>query len=82
MSFSKLDATRHPRKGNSLKQIDQLIDWNLLEKAVAVHYAPVSDEAGRLTYSGMLLIKPRIRAACEVVNGREERNDETRCQTR
>ena len=37
MSFSELEVTRRTRKGNFLKQIDQLIDWNLIEKAIAEH---------------------------------------------
>lgn len=57
MSFSEYDVTRRTRKGNFLKQIDQLIDWNPIEKAIAVHYAPVSDAAGRPAYSGLLLFK-------------------------
>ena len=57
MSFSEYDVTRRTRKGNFLKQIDQLIDWNSIEKAIAVHYAPVSDAAGRPAYSGLLLFK-------------------------
>lgn len=57
MSFSEYDVTRRTRKGNFLKQIDQLIDWNLIEKAIAAHYAPVSDAAGRPAYSGLLLFK-------------------------
>ncbi len=57
MSFSQYDVTRRTRKGNFLKQIDQLIDWNAIEKAIAVHYAPVSDAAGRPAYSGLLLFK-------------------------
>ena len=57
MSFSEYDVTRRTRKGNFLKQIDQLIDWNLIEEAIAVYYAPVSDAAGRPVYSGLLLFK-------------------------
>jgi len=32
MSFSEFDVARRIRKGNFLKQIDQLIDWNSIEK--------------------------------------------------
>ncbi|MCC8996032.1 MAG: hypothetical protein LM517_03010 [Nitrosomonas sp.] len=28
-----------------MKQIDQLIDWNSIEKAIAIHYSPLSDSA-------------------------------------
>ena len=57
MSFSEFDVTRRTRKGNFLKQIDHLIDWTPVEKAIAQHYAPVSDAAGRPAYSGLLLFK-------------------------
>ena len=57
MSFSEYDVTRRTRKGNFLKQIDQLIDWNSIEKAITVHYAPVSGAAGRPAYPGLLLFK-------------------------
>ena len=40
MSFSELDVTRRTRKGNFLNQIDDLIDWTPIEKAIAEHYAP------------------------------------------
>ena len=57
MSFSEYDITRRTRKGNFLKQIDQLIDWHAIEQAIAIHYAPVSDAAGHPAYSGLLLLK-------------------------
>jgi IS5 family transposase len=57
MSFSEYDVSRRTRKENFLKQIDQLIDWNSIEKAIAVHYAPVSYAAGRPAYPGLLLFK-------------------------
>ena len=57
MSFSELDVTRRTRKGNFLKQIDQLKDWDSVEQAIAVHYFPISDAAGRPAYSGLLLFK-------------------------
>ncbi|MFO1289616.1 MAG: IS5 family transposase [Nitrosomonas sp.] len=40
-----------------MKQIDQLIDWDSIEKAIAEHYSPISDAAGRPAYSGLLLFK-------------------------
>ena len=43
MSFSEYDVTCRTPKGNILKQVDQLIDWGSIERAIAVHYAPVSD---------------------------------------
>ncbi|MDO9312578.1 MAG: transposase [Nitrosomonas sp.] len=57
MSFSEFDVNRRTRKGNFLNPIDQLIDWAPIEKAIAPHYAPVSDAAGRPAYPGLLLFK-------------------------
>lgn len=57
MSFSEFDVTRRTRKGNFLNQIDYLIDWRPIEKAIAEHYAPTSDAAGRPAYPGLLLFK-------------------------
>jgi len=57
MDFSELDVTRRTRKGNFLNQIDQLIDWAPIEKAITRHYAPVSDAAGHPVYPGLLLLK-------------------------
>jgi len=41
MSFSEYDVTRRTRKGNFLKQIDQLIDLNSIEKAITA--APIKN---------------------------------------
>ncbi|PXW88329.1 transposase-like protein DUF772 [Nitrosomonas sp. Nm84] len=57
MNFSELDVIRRTRKGNFLNQIDQLIDWAPIEKAIARHYAPASDAVGRPAYPGLLLFK-------------------------
>ncbi len=57
MSFSEFDVIRRTRKGNFLNQIDYLIDWRPIEKAIAEHYAPTSDAAGRPAYPGLLLFK-------------------------
>ena len=57
MSFSEYDVTRRTRKGNFLKQIDQLIDCNSIEKAIAVYCAPLSDAIVRPAYPGLLLFK-------------------------
>ena len=40
-----------------MKQIDELIDWDSIEKAISVHYAPTSDVTGRPAYPGLLLFK-------------------------
>ncbi|WP_244072001.1 hypothetical protein [Nitrosomonas sp. PY1] len=34
-----------------------MIDWNAIDRAIAIHYAPVSDGTGRPAYSGLLLFK-------------------------
>lgn len=57
MSFLYFDVTRRTRKGNFLNQIDQLIDWALIEKVIAQHYASTSDAAGRPAYPSLLLFK-------------------------
>lgn len=57
MNFSEFDVTLRTRKGNFLNQFDQLIYWAPIDKAIAQHYAPVSDAAGRPAYPGLLLFK-------------------------
>jgi len=57
MSFSELDVTRRTYIGNFLNQIDCLIDWKPIEKAIDEHYAPTYDAAGRPAYPGLLLFK-------------------------
>ncbi len=47
MNFSEFDVARRTQNVNFLKQIDQLIDWSAVERAVRVHYAPISNAAGR-----------------------------------
>lgn len=57
LSLADSFVTRRTRKGNFLNQMDQLIDWNTIEKAIEQHYAPVSDATGRPAYPGLLLFK-------------------------
>lgn len=57
MSFSDFDVIRRTRKGNFFNQINQLIDWESIEQAIAQHYAPTSDVTGRPAYPGLLLFK-------------------------
>ena len=57
MSFSDFDVVRRTRKGNFLNQIDHLIDWKPIEKAINQHYSPKSDVIGRPAYPGLLLFK-------------------------
>ncbi len=48
---------RRTHKGNFLNQIDHLIDWAFIEKAIGQHYAPATDVTGRPAYPGWLLFK-------------------------
>jgi IS5 family transposase len=57
MSFSDFDVVRRTRKGNFLNQIDHLVDWKPIEKAINQHYSPKSDVIGRPAYPGLLLFK-------------------------
>ena len=54
MSFSEFDVTRRTRKGNFLKQIDQLIDWNSMGITIVVCYTLVCDAVGRPAYSKLM----------------------------
>ncbi|MBX3617366.1 transposase [Nitrosomonas sp.] len=40
-----------------MKQIDELIDWDSIEKAMSVHYASTSNVTGCPAYPGLLLFK-------------------------
>ena len=57
MSFSEYDVDRRTRKGNFLRQIDFLIDWNTLAQEIQKYYHPKTDVTGRPAYSGILLFK-------------------------
>lgn len=57
MSFSDFYISHRTRKGNFLNQIDQLVDWQPIEREIRRHYAPVSDVVGRPAYPGLLLFK-------------------------
>jgi transposase, IS5 family len=57
MSFSGFDVVRRTRKGNFLNQVDHLIDWKPIEKAINQHYSPKTDVIGRPAYPGLLLFK-------------------------
>ena len=57
MSFSEYDVDRRTRKGNFLKQIDFLIDWDAITQEINQHYQPKTDVVGRPAYPGILLFK-------------------------
>ena len=47
MRFSNFNDVSRTRKGNFLNQVDHLIDWKPIEKAINRHYSPKSDVTGR-----------------------------------
>jgi IS5 family transposase len=57
MSFSLMDVERRTKKGNFLRQIDALINWEPIAALIALHYHPKSDVIGRPAYPGILLFK-------------------------
>ncbi len=78
MSFSECDVIRRTRKGNFLKQIDQLIDWNSIKKAITVHYAPVSDAAGHPGLFGSAVVQMPL-TGIWYGGLNDESSDPTRC---
>ncbi len=57
MSFSDFYVMHRTRKSNFLNQINQLIDWELIDQIIRKHYNPGKDAAGHPAYSGLLLFK-------------------------
>ena len=57
MSFPDFYVTHRTRKSNFLNQIDHLIEWAPIEKAINQYYAPSSDATGRPAFPGLLLFK-------------------------
>jgi len=54
MSFSQAYVERHTRKNTFLRQIDQIIDWNPLEKEINKVYKKGQSVDGRPSYSGLI----------------------------
>ena len=85
MRFSNFDIIHRTRKGKVLNQVDHLLDWNPIEKAINLHYSPKSDVTGRPFYPGLLLSKNvagyylawRSQRRSGVVNDRKERGNES-----
>ena len=57
MSFSEFDVDRRTKKPHFLYQIDQLIDWHMIDIAIKQYYKPEPVIIGRPAYSGLLLFK-------------------------
>lgn len=57
LSFADQDVNRRTRKGHFLDQMNQLIDWNAIDRVIQQYYKPVSDAIGRPAYPGLLLFK-------------------------
>lgn len=57
MSFSDFYVTHRTGKSNFLNQIDHLIDWASIEKAISQHYASTKDATDRPAYPGLFLFK-------------------------
>ena len=57
MSFSQIFINKRTSKNHFLKQIDKLIDWDLMANEIQKHYRPRADVTGRPAYPGLLLFK-------------------------
>jgi len=57
MSFSQTFVNKRTGKNHFLKQINLLINWNLIDHEIKKHYRPISDVIGRPAYPGLLLFK-------------------------
>lgn len=57
MSFSQYDVVRRTSKNIFYTQINQLIDWQAIEKEIRKHYQAGSSATGCPAYSGLLLFK-------------------------
>ncbi len=57
MSFSQAYVERHTRKNTFLRQVDQIIDWNPLEKEINKVYKKGQSVDGRPSYNGLILFK-------------------------
>lgn len=57
MSFSSPYVARRTAKNTFYNQINQLIDWTLIEKEIGLYYSPGKSATGQAAYSGVLLFK-------------------------
>lgn len=57
MSFSKVYVEKRTRKSKFLNQVDQIVDWNPIEKEIEKVYKKGKSADGRPSYGGLLLFK-------------------------
>jgi transposase, IS5 family len=57
MSFSSIYVERRTRKNEFYRQIDQIIDWSLIEKEIDKVYKKGQSVDGRPSYRGIVLFK-------------------------
>ncbi len=60
MSFSQVYVERRTRKNTFLHQIDQIVDWTVLEKEINKVYKKGQSVDGRPSYPGLLLFKMQL----------------------
>lgn len=60
MSFSQAYVERRTRKNTFLRQIDQIIDWTVIEKEINKVYKRGKSVDGRPSYPGLLLFKMQL----------------------
>ncbi|MDP2693177.1 MAG: IS5 family transposase [bacterium] len=60
MSFSLAYVERRTRKNTFLRQIDQIIDWTIIEKEINKVYKKGRSVDGRPSYSGLILFKMQL----------------------
>ncbi len=57
MSFSQAYVERHTRKNTFLRQVDQIIDWNPLEKEINYVYKKGQRVDGWPSCNGLIIFK-------------------------
>ena len=60
MSFSQAYVERRTRKNTFLRQINQIIDWTVIEKEINKAYKRGKSVDGRPSYPGLLLFKMQL----------------------
>ena len=60
MSFSQVYVERRTRKNTFMRQIDQIIDWTVIEKEINKVYKKGVSVDGRPSYAGLLLFKMQL----------------------
>ena len=57
LSFSSISVQSRRTKSEFFDQINELLDWKLIEKEIRKHYTKGISVSGRRSYSGLLLFK-------------------------